>query len=484
MHREHPLRIVRYSIKNIWLLTLPILRSIFTLRASPELFAGWLRGAWFDILILLLILAFGWMRWHCRRFSVVQGKIFVEDGLFFRRIRCFSFSQLSVLTLESPLWLKPVRACYVCADTHAGSAHKHDLRLLIRNADAELFRSPMPELRHTVHFSGRPQVHPLRIICFSLVFSSSLSGALYLAAFWFQGGRIARDLIAEFALVQRFDEASHIASSLSGIPPAAAGIGILILSMWLLSFLNNLLRYGKFLMQTDKRLLFVSSGIFTKRSFWLQTDKINFLDIRQNLLMKLCRVFSLTLNCPGYGSQRGTIPVCLPILTRRETLTTLPLLFTGAKPLQNQVRVPWTAWWGYVWAPVLGLTLVLPAAYLLVQIFPAVAEIIGFLRFMAVIPLCWKLLIQLTALATNGVALSDSHICLRYCKGFVFHTILTRKEHVAKLTITQYPWQRWFGKCNAVFYFRTEGKRRCMVKNISLSELHALMEGKMRDFPL
>ncbi len=476
MHREHPLRIIRYSIRNIWLLTFPVLRSALTLHASPEVLADWLRGAWFDILILLCILGFGWMQWHCRRFSIRRNAVCVQEGVIFRRIRCFPIERLSVLTLEYPLWLKPFGGMYVCADTNAGSSRRHDLRLLIRRSDAELFRSRMPHLRHDVRCGGRTKVHPVRIVLFSLVFSSSLSGALYMAAFWFQGGRIARDLIAEFALVQRLDAVSHeAASQLSGIPPAAVSVGIFILSMWLFSFVNNLLRYGKFTMQTDHCLLFVRSGILTGRSFWLQIDKINFLDIRQNLLMKLSRVFSLAVSCAGYGSQRGTIPVCLPILTQREIHSTLPLLFTGAALQPNRIRVPRTAWWGYVWAPVTGLIAVLPAAYILGLWFPQLRGIIGFLRLMLVIPILWKLLIQIAALLTSGISLADSRICLRYCRGFTFHTIIARTDHIVKISLTQYPWQRWFGKCNAVFCFRAEGGRKCMVRNVDLQKVQELL---------
>lgn len=476
MHREHPLRIVRYSIKNIWLLTFPILRSIFTLHASPAMLAGWLRGAWFDILILLLILGFGWLRWHCLQFSVCRNVVCVQEGLLFRRIRCFPIEHFSVLTLEYPLWLKPFGGMYVCADTNAGSSRSHDLRLLIRKQDAELFRSRMPHLRHEVRCGERTQVHPLRIILFSLVFSSSLSGAVYLAAFWFQGGRIARDLIAEFALVQRLDAASREAASrLSGIPPAAVSIGIFILSMWLLSFVNNLLRYGKFTMQTDHQLLFVRSGILTRRSFWLKTDMINFLDIRQNLLMKMSRVFSLAVNCAGYGTQRGTIPVCLPILTQQEMHTLLPLLFKDASPRPKLLKAQLSAWWGFVWAPLTGLAAVLPADFLLRKIFPQIGDLIGFLWVMLLIPIGWKLLIQIAALLTNGFSVENHRICVQYCRGFVFHTILADTSRIVKINITQFPWQRWFGKCNLIFYFRTEQGRRCVLKNLELQKVQELL---------
>ncbi len=477
MHREHPLRIIRSSIQNIWLLLFPILRSLLTLRTSPEELARWLHGSWFDILILLLILGSGWLRWYCRRFSVRCNAICMEEGLIFRRIRCFPLERISAVTLEYPLWLKPFGGMYVCADTDGGSRKRHDLRLLIRSEDAPLFRSPCPKLRYAHRICGSIQVHPWRVIVFSAVFSSSLSGALYAAAFWFQGGRITGSLISEFALVEQLGAASREAAKhLQGIPPAAAAIAIIILSLWVLSFVNHLLRYGKFTMQTDKSLLFIRSGILVKRSFWLKHGNINFLDIRQSLPTKLCRLYSIAVSCAGYGCQRGTIPVCLPILTEQEMHTLLPLLFRHAALPNNQVKAPLTAWWGFVWAPLTGLAAVLPAAYLLGGIFPKIGDLIGFLRLMLLIPIGWKLLVQLAALLTNGIAAEDHRICVRYCRGFVFHTVLADTSRIVRISLTQFPWQRWFGKCNLVIAFRTERGERCVLKNLDLQKVQELLK--------
>ncbi len=477
MHHEHPVRIIRYSLKHIWLLTFPLLRSVLTRRASPELLAGWLYSSGLDLFILLLILGFGWLHWHCRTFSVQRGILCVREGVLFRRKRTFPIDRLSVLTFEAPLWLRPFGGMYVCADTDAGSRRRHDLRLLIRSADAEMFRRPLPPLSSASRISGHIRVHPFRVLLFSVIFSSSLSGALYTAAFWFQGGRIFRSLITELSLIQRLDAVSQEASRrLAGIPPAAAAVGIVILSLWLLSLIRNLLRYGKFTMQTDQRLIFVQSGILTQRSFLLRHDRISFLDLRQSLPTRLFRLYSAAVSCAGYGSQRGTIPVCLPLLTERELADTLPLLSAGAVLRPNQIKAPLTAWWGFVWAPVTGLAAVLPAAWVLGQLLPQFGDAIGFLRVMLLIPIGWKLLVQLTALLTNGFAVNDSRICLRYCRGFVFHTILADTGNIVKVTLTQLPWQRWFGKCNAVFSFRTEQGRRCILKNLEQKQLIQLLE--------
>lgn len=481
MHREHPLRIVRYSIKNIWLLIFPLLRNLMSLRTTPEEVFRWIRGSWFDLLILLLILGFGWIRWYCSGFSLEGGDICVHEGIFLRRSRYFPTHRLSSLTLEHPFWLRPLQGVYLYADTASGGRRSGDLRLLIRRADAERFHHAMPKLRYGCRCSRHYKVRPLRILLFSVIFSSSLSGSLYAAAFWFQGGRISRDLIEEFGLVQKIGAVSEeVARHLYGISPAAVTVGIVILSTWLLSLINNLLRYGGFCLETDGELHFVRSGILTKRSFRLRCCKINFIDIRQNLLTKLFGVFSLAVNCPGYGSKHGTIPVCLPILRGHELDEALPLLFPHAKRMPNMLRPPLTAWWGYIWMPVLCAAAVVPTSVLLRHLFPRFGDVIGFLQLMLLIPIGWKLAVQVASLLTSGVSVTGSHLCLRYCRGFGFHTIIAGRQQLAKVTLRRNPWQRMFRKCDIVFCFRSELPVRCVLRNVDYEAAEEMFGGSIR----
>lgn len=51
------------AAKNIWLLVFPLLRGIRTFTLDFNAFYTWIKGAWFDILVILFILGFGYFRW-------------------------------------------------------------------------------------------------------------------------------------------------------------------------------------------------------------------------------------------------------------------------------------------------------------------------------------------------------------------------------------------------------------------------------------
>jgi uncharacterized membrane protein YdbT with pleckstrin-like domain len=236
------------------------------------------------------------------------------------------------------------------------------------------------------------------------------------------------------------------------------------------------MRYGGFYLESDRRLLSVSSGILTKRNFFLCGQKINFLDIRQNLLTKLFRIFTISVNCPGYGNQRGSIPVCLPLLTKREMNVLLPLLFPKAGLKKNTLRPSKLSWWGYVWKPVILGMLLLPAATVLIRLFPALREVLRFFQVMLLIPVVWKLIVQTAALLTSGVALSQGQICLRYCRRLTFHTVIADTDCIAKVKIHRHIWQRWNGKCHLKVYFRSEVSSPCVLWNMDYEKVCELFK--------
>ncbi len=475
MHHEHPLRIIRYTKKTLWLLIFPILRGAYHV-FNREVLLEWLEGAWMDLLILLFIIAYGWLCWYMRVFTVRDGQIYVKEGIFYTRRRIIPVRNLSALTIEHPFLLRPLKAAYLNADTASGLLGTTDLKLMIRCRDEELFRKALPRIRQGKRHNTKHKGSFLRTVIFSVIFSSSFSGTVYMVVFWFQSGRIARDLIAEWQIQERFGTMTEeIAQHLTGIPPIAVAVGLLFLSTWFLSFISNMLRYGGFLIESDRRMISVRSGLLTKRLFYLTNRKINFADIRQNLLTKFFRIFSLAVNCPGYGTQRGSIPICMPILTRKEMDEVVPMIFPDIRLTGNTLRTPWTSWLSYVNVPVFWGIMIIPAAQAARHYFPQMAEATNFFQVMLLLPLAWKLAVQITALVTTGLSITDGRICVRWCKGTTFHTIITDTDCIAKIRIRRNLFHRINGKCHLILYFQSEVTRKCVLRSLYYAEVQKAM---------
>ena len=253
MLHEHPIKILRYTAKNLWLLIFPLLRSAHFFPFSAKEIAAWLHGAWFDLLICVLILTYGAIRWYFCGFMYNTEVIRRQSGILLKRETEIPCSSITSVTEEHAFFLRPFGAVRVSIHTGAEDIAGADMQLVLYKADLAAIRQVIPLLRPTSDVKmHRP--HTSRLLLFSFLFSSSLSGAVYAAAIFFQGGRITRDLLeelqAEELLMTLTDQA---AAYFKGIPRLAITIGILILSAWLISFIGNLLRYSRFRFYADRK---------------------------------------------------------------------------------------------------------------------------------------------------------------------------------------------------------------------------------------
>ena len=81
---EHPLRILRYSARNIWLLIFPLLRGLSILQMDARRLYEWARGAWQDIAVIGLIIVFGFVRWYFAQIIISDRNITQRGGVIIR----------------------------------------------------------------------------------------------------------------------------------------------------------------------------------------------------------------------------------------------------------------------------------------------------------------------------------------------------------------------------------------------------------------
>ena len=83
MYHEHPLRILKYSAKNIWLLIFPFIRGLRTYHFSKDFFYTWIQGAWKDILVIGVIILFGLVRWFFSIIDLSEDELIDIGGILY-----------------------------------------------------------------------------------------------------------------------------------------------------------------------------------------------------------------------------------------------------------------------------------------------------------------------------------------------------------------------------------------------------------------
>ena len=426
------------------------------------------------LLVALLILGIGTLRWHACTYYFDEVSIRSQSGILLRRGTEIPLERIASTVEEHPFYLRPLRAACLQISTAAGAVPEADMHLTLYLRDLHRLRQHIPVLQNGSTGAVAYHTPAWRMLLFSALFSSSFSGAIYIATICFQGGRITSDLVKQFQAQQILEDATDKASTaFHGVPRIAITIGIVILALWLISFGRNLLRYGRFRMRFGEEFISVHTGILTRRRYHLRDNAIIVPDLRQNLLMKIFGMVSLHIRCPGYGSRRDTLPVLIPLIRKKgsqallEKLHTVPVMEHPKLHARSNIRF----FWSFVWPPVIGLCAILPARFILLWLLPNLGAIIRFCSVMLIIPLVWLLCIRIVAMFTESVTMDDQYLQMHFCSWFTFHTITVNHARIVRTDLMQTPAQKMYGVCH--LYITCNGPRQQRFKLTALPEAKA-----------
>lgn len=466
--REHPLRILRYSMKNIWLLIFPLLRGVSVLHFDPAGIYAWVKGAWIDIAVLGIILVYGYIRWHFSEITVTNEAITHTEGFLVKIRRTIPIKKISSAAMETPFYLMPFKAMTVRCDTGAGFFKSTDMKIMVTQKSGEVLMANIPDVKKEKAFKDLPKPSIVSVLLFSVFFSSGFSGAVYIAAFFFKGGDIAHDILS-IAMSRITEQAEHIyVKLLSGIPKAAAMTGIFFMGAWLLSFIMNLLRYSRFHLSADKDCINVAFGLIKRRRHRIRTAHINYIDLKQNLIMKLCGAVTVNISCPGYGYD-SHLPVLMPI-SREKNLGSLNEYPSLPRDGRLKYRPRFTAFFSYAGLPAAGIVLT-ALMHRPADMLPAnLADLSLFLIIMAEIPLTWLTMVKTVALCISGISIYNDRMILRCSKGTSFHTVIARREKVVMVQINQNILQKFFKKCQVIIWLSGESRSKYKVKSLTAAQ--------------
>lgn len=470
---SHPVNILENTSRFLILLLFPLLRALLTIFLSGGSLYAWLKGAWFDIMTLLLIVGLGLIAWFQYGFRLEDDGIRLKKGIFLVKYRFLPYRKLSVLSVERPWYLLLFRAVRVRADTDGGiptlpdfsiTVHKDEIPSLIRLANAPF-----------VNYSEMKRVYlpkNMNIALLSFVASNTLTGVIFVSTFVSGAGKVLGGQF-ENRLLQQLTALSQTLAF--GIPPAAAMLAFVILGGWLVAFVLNLIRHLRFSATRQGGSLNVVSGLITRREYWLAVQRINLIELHQTLLTKLFGFYSAFVHCNGYGKEKDELSVLMPSAESTDLTRNLELLLPEIPLCKPKIRpkikylsrflIPPVTWIGVVSA------LWLAASWL----FPYLNEILWYMGLMAEIPCVWYLLVKIVSYFHTGVGVSENAYTFCYTYIYRIKTIAVPKQRIVRLQIRRSLFQVMSGCCDLVIYTYSEGHKRHVVPNLEFNEARTIM---------
>jgi len=180
-YHEHPIKILRYSAKNVWLLIFSLLRSLRFYPFSIQNLIDWGKGAWFDLLIAALIICFSTFRWYCCSYFFDEDSIHAQSGIFLKQEIEIPFSKIMASVEEHPFYLRSFHAVRLKISTASGNLSESNMSLILYDHDLWRLRPHIAILYGNDGETTAYHTSAWRVFLFSALFSSSSSGASYVA---------------------------------------------------------------------------------------------------------------------------------------------------------------------------------------------------------------------------------------------------------------------------------------------------------------
>ena len=471
---QHPLAVVDAFSRYILLLLLPLLRSFMLFWSD---FSTWISGVWLDVLVLLVILGFGVARWWSVRVRLGEGLI-VRSGLLIVRRRVIPLRKLSSIAVERVWYLRPFKAVRFRAETDAGLEGAPELRLLLRDRDAEAVEKAFSDLLTGEKGMVRryePRGRYVGILSF--LTSDSLTGVLFAAAVISQSGKILGEE-AEDRLLNSLTRLMQMVAF--WLPPAAALIAGVILGGWLIDFTLNLIRHLRFQAVRQGDEIFVRCGAVTVRRYTLSARHINYLYLRQSLFTAVFGFYSGSAGVTGYGKNKGEQAVILPAVGREDLRRSLSLILPELRPCGKKMRPPLRTLWRMVWPPLLTAAvagILWRAAY---RRLPAVEELTMFLGAMVMLPAVWWLLIRFYGFFHTGVGWQGDAFTFRATRGYRIFTVVVPADKIVRVQVVRNIFQRQSRCADLKVFVRAEGRRCFLIRNLDMDDVQRFLEALER----
>ena len=476
--RQHPVKIIMYIAKYLWLLLIPLAKYLI---ATQFDFESWVKTNWVDILTLSVIFGYGILRWVFIYFEIEEDSIIAHTGYFGIERTQVYFSEMSSMSLCQGYIFRLLGACTVYIDTDAKSIQSADIRLDISQKQAfRIYELATQRCRSKPKYIFNTQKRSLLI--FSLLFSSTLSGMLLTLTFIYQAYRIVgREIEEEFLAKVN----TQLEKMTLHIPKYLIVAALAVAGSWFVSFVSNLMRHWGFSCTRCADMLLISSGKGTKRRHIIMRERINYIDYQQSMLMKIFGICSVQVHCTGYGKRRLELSALVPITTNSSAETSVRLLMPNMPTVGYDVRTGLGDVRRFVTIPLLICMLpgalyeflcrLIPRFEMVVKTIPDWKSALTNLAVISMVPLVWLVIVKVNAAFNTAVGFEGGHCMLSYCRYYRFHKASVRMDRISKIKITRNPFQRMNGTCHLYVYTSAEGSSRHVVRGLNYERLTAAM---------
>lgn len=481
-NRSHPINIIEKTSRFLILLVLPLIRAIASgvkaiIQGDISLvqwFSDWASGSWFDILTVTSILLLGFSSWFFYVYNLSDDGILIRQGFILQRVRYIDYKKISVLTIENTYYLRPFRAAKLSADTDGGGLKESDFEITMRRRQVdELIRLTHNALVRDNSLKKTYLPKNFHIAVLSFLSSNSLTGVLFVYALVTGASKIFGQEVEDLILEQITHYATFFASD--KMPIMTAILTFVLVIGWFISFMNNLIRHLKFSAIRQGGLVNIKSGVGTKHEYYIATQRINLVELRQNLATKTFGLYTTLIHSNGYGKKKDELSVLMPAGSNHDITENLKLLVPEIPFTPREIK-PKVKYLTRILMPTTVLIIgTLFVTQWVIDIFPNFSQFITYIGIMGSIGFGLYFIVKVISFFHTGIGVTKKSFTIYYTKGLQILTIAVPKKRIVKTTIKRSIFQVMAGSCDVIFYTLSEGTVKHKVANMNYNEAKCIL---------
>lgn len=427
--RQHPVAAVTKVLEIIKENFISLLILLFVASGGESMFS--LFGILSVILVLLIAGVLSWLRFT---YSIVDGELRIEQGIFVRKNIYLSKERIQVIDIKSGVLQRIFGLVEVEVKTAGSSSKEAKISAITRDKAEQLkseLRTEHAKNTEALDEEEEESFDSYKLSAKDLVITSFTSGSFGIAL------SIVGTVFSQLDQVLSEEQMLYYLETI--IPESVSanmlvyGILFVIIISWMLSFLGTLIRYFGFTLTVRKNELTIRQGLFEQRQLTIPFNRIQAIQVKEGLIRQPFGYASVIMESAGYGEQEGNSTTLYPLIKKTDINDFLQKVIPDYVTGSLETKAPPRAMRRYMFKMVLASSLVIVPAwffmpyweYTLLLILPALC--LGFAQYKAA-----------------GIGSKDQTLTIR-SRSLGKTTAVIHKKRIQRVSLNQNPFQKRLG---------------------------------------
>ena len=264
----------------------------------------------------VVLLIWGVISWYRFEFRVEDGELQIEQGVIVHKKLFLTSDRIQVIDISAGVIQRLFGLVAVEVKT-AGSSSKEAKINAISRAKAEQLKKLLRKEKAPEAADANTEVKQSRVYTLDtkdLLVAASTSGQLGVALSIVGAGfSQIEQIISEEQIIQFVE--TNLPNSTSATMVLLSIAAVIIIS-WLFSFVSTIVKYYDFVVEVRDNELLITRGLFERKQLTIPFNRIQAVQIKEELLRQPLGYASLVIESAGYGEEQGNSTTLFPLIEK------------------------------------------------------------------------------------------------------------------------------------------------------------------------